>query len=153
MIFLVRHAKAGHRDPAVEDDSLRPLTKGGWAQATAMVEPLTRAGAGSVLLSSPYLRCMQSLEPLGAHLGLKVQGDDRLIEGEPFEPVLDLLRETPDGSVLCSHGDLIPDVVAALERRNCTITTVANWKKGAIWLLERTSTLAIVSAGAWPPFA
>ena len=46
-IYLVRHAKAGHRERWTDDDELRPLTKKGVQQAEALVElfrdqPFTR---------------------------------------------------------------------------------------------------------------
>src|SRR5262249_37502913 len=147
----VRHAKAGHRDPSVVDDRPRPLTPGGWRQAKALVERLVDAGAAGPLLSSSYLRCIQTLEPLGEHLGQSVVIDDRLAEGNSFTPMLDLMHDPPDGSVLCSHGDMIPDVMAALERRRCEITTEPNWKKGSVWLLTRDRRGRFVSAAAWPP--
>ena len=151
MIFLVRHAKAGHRDPAVDDDRPRPLTPGGWEQSKALIDPLIAAGAGAPLLSSPYIRCVQTLEPLAERLGATVIADERLAEDMPFKPLLELMQETADGSVLCSHGDMIPDVMAALERRGCAITTEPNWKKGAVWVLERNKKGRFVSAAAWPP--
>jgi 8-oxo-dGTP diphosphatase len=150
MIFLVRHAKAGHRDPTVPDDTQRPLTPNGWNQAKALIEPLVEAGATDHLLSSPYVRCMQTLEPLAIRLDTNVIADDRLAEEQPLAPLLDLLVEVPEGSVLCSHGDMIPDVIAALQRRRCTIATEPNWKKGAVWALTRKNG-AFVSASAWPP--
>src|SRR3954447_12635289 len=150
MIFLVRHAKAGHRNPAVPDDTQRPLTPNGWNQAKALVEPLVEAGATANLLSSPYVRCMQTLEPLAVRLDTDVIGDERLAEEQPFAAMLDLMFEVADGSVLCSHGDRIPDVIAALQRRRCTIATEPNWKKGAVWALTRKKG-AFVTASAWPP--
>ena len=150
MIFLVRHAKAGPRDRSVVDDRPRPLTPPGWEQAKALVDPLIEAGANPPLLSSPYIRCVQTLEPLAERLGTTVQGDERLAEGRPFESMLELMQETADGSVLCSHGDMIPDVMAALERRGCVITTEPNWKKGAVWVLERNRKGVFVTAAAWP---
>jgi phosphohistidine phosphatase SixA len=153
MIFLVRHAKAGHRDPASSDaeDALRPLTNGGWAQAKALVDLLLDASAGPPLLSSPYVRCMQTLTPLAERLGVDIGADDRLIDGAPFEPVLGVLSSVPEGAVLCSHGEPLTDVIKALIRRGCRLTTEPNWKKGAVWAIERASDGELISAAAWPP--
>lgn len=149
-LHLVRHAKAGSRSNWEGDDHLRPLSAKGWKQAEALADALAMR-APSVLLSSPYLRCIQTLEPLGARCDLDVMPDDRLAEGAPFEPVLELLAAVPDGAVLCSHGDLIPDTMAALERRGCRFLTAADWRKATVWCLERTATGEIVTAEVWPP--
>lgn len=151
MIFLVRHAKAGDRLRDPREDRKRPLSKPGWLQAEALAESLLAAGAIGPLLSSPFVRCRQTLEPLGKRLGQDVGKDASLAEAQPFEPMLELLQRTPDGSVLCSHGDMIPDMIAGLQRRGCAITSEPQWKKGAVWVLERAADTTFVSAQAWPP--
>lgn len=149
-LYLVRHAKAGSRSTWEGDDRERPLSAKGWKQAEALADALA-ARAPSALLSSPYLRCVQTLEPLAERCDLAVVRDDRLAEGGAFEPVLDLLVEVPDGAVLCSHGDLVPDTMAALERRGCRFLTAPDWRKATVWCLERTATGEVVSAEVWPP--
>jgi 8-oxo-dGTP diphosphatase len=145
-LFLVRHAKAGSRSKWAGDDELRPLTKAGWAQAEALAEWL-EAEIGVVvsepdglrprLVSSPYVRCVETLEPLGKRLGTTVECDDRLAEGGWFDEALTLLDELSDRSVVCSHGDVIPDLIAGLERRGMGITGQIDWRKGSTWVVER----------------
>lgn len=152
-LYLVRHAKAGDRSRWNGDDVLRPLSGKGRRQAVSLCErllPLVAPRPGAVLLSSTYLRCLQTLEPLAARLHSEVGSDDRLTEGAGFEGVLDLIATAPDGSVMCSHGDIIPDVITALERRRTRIESEPDWRKGSVWVLERTSG-HIESASVWPP--
>lgn len=149
VIYLVRHAKAGERRVWDGDDETRPLSKFGWKQSEAIAKRLAARGATS-LYSSPYVRCMQTLEPLGKRLGVDVQADRRLYEGEPFEPVLELLSEVPTGSVLCSHGDIVPDVIQALARRGMEVETAPDWRKGTIWVLKRKGD-RITKGKVWPP--
>jgi 8-oxo-dGTP diphosphatase len=149
VVYIVRHAKAGSRERWDGDDVERPLTKNGLAQAAALSARL-EGSATPTLLSSPYVRCVQTLEPLAVALGGKVVADDRLTEGAPFEPALELVLSTPSGSVLCSHGDLIPDVIGALHRRGAHITTDADWRKCSVWVLQRERH-KIASMAAWPP--
>jgi 8-oxo-dGTP diphosphatase len=151
MLFLVRHAKAGDRLNNSKQDFVRALTRNGWHQAEALVDSLIAAGANGPLLASPFTRCLQTLEPLAARLGVGVTADDRLREGRPFRPVVELLAELPDGAVLSSHGDVIPDVMTALERRGCTIVGEPQWKKASVWLLHRNDDGEITTASAWPP--
>jgi 8-oxo-dGTP diphosphatase len=151
-LFVVRHAKAGSRhDWAGDDDAERPLTKSGRRQADALAERLAGAGIGG-LWSSPYVRCMQTLAPLAARLGMDVVADDRLAEGAPFEPVLSMLAQVPDGAVLCGHGDLIPELIAALDRRGTTLLARPDWRKAALWVLdEPDATGHVATATVEPP--
>ncbi len=136
-LYIVRHAKAENRSAWTDDDAVRPLTAEGVAQAEAIAEVLAPAAAGP-LLSSPYLRCLQTLAPLADRLGLSVLPDERLSEGAPFEPALDLLGDVPDGAVLCSHGDLIPDLLDALVRRGMSANGLpTGLKKAAMVVVHR----------------
>src|SRR5688500_7339105 len=97
-VYVVRHAKAGSRDRWEGDDIERPLSKNGRAQAEALCRRLRKV-VTPTLVSSPYLRCIQTLEPLAEALDTKVVTDERLTEGAPFEPVIELVQTTPAGSV------------------------------------------------------
>ncbi len=149
VLYLVRHAKAGSRSSYEGPDHLRPLTKAGRLQAEAIADRLADAGVSRVL-SSPYVRCMQTVEPLAARLGLLVEPLTMLAEGSPFGPVLDLLTDAADGTVLCTHGDVLPDVLDALARRGTALVGAGNLSKGVTWVLERRDG-AIRSASAVPP--
>jgi 8-oxo-dGTP diphosphatase len=105
-------------------------------QAAALVTTLASTKV-SRILSSPYARCRQTLTPLAEATGLPLESKPELSEGAPFEPVLQLLEELPDGAVLCSHGDLIPDVMQALMRRGLVVHGDEHWTKGSVWVLER----------------
>ena len=154
-LFLVRHAKAGKRskwleDPANDnDDRKRPLDDKGILQAATLADRLTDF-APTLLLSSPFMRCIQTLEPLGSNISVIVTPDERLAEDNPFEPILELLESCPDNAVLCSHGDMIPIVTDALERRGMVVTGMRDSRKASVWVLERQKGI-IVRGHAWPP--
>lgn len=150
MLYLVRHAKAGSRSEWVGDDRDRPLTAAGQRQAVALATRLAPLTHGA-LVSSPYVRCMQTIEPLAASLGNTVLGDERLAEDTGFVGALALLGELPDGSVLCSHGDVIPDTIGALERRGCVFAGTPDWRKASVWILHRDAQGTITRAACWPP--
>ena len=150
MLYFVRHAKAGGRQEWRGDDRLRPLSKEGRRQADSLARRLARLTTGE-LLSSPYLRCVQTVEPLASVLRQPIREDDRLAEEASFEGALALLAELPDGSTLCSHGDVIPETIQALQRRGCLIVGEPNWQKAAIWVLTRDEGGQVVEATAWPP--
>lgn len=147
---MVRHAKAGSRSGWQEDERQRPLTAPGWDQARALAARLHPLAVGT-LVSSPYLRCVQSLAPLADMLATEVTTDERLAEGNDAREVLGLLAELADGSVLCSHGDVIPEALDALVRRGCLVAGEPQWGKGSVWVLHRQASGAITRAAAWPP--
>lgn len=149
-VYLVRHAKAGSRDNWEGDDTLRPLSNAGRRQAELLADrfaaiPTTR------LLSSPYVRCVETLQPTAARLGGEVEEIGELTEGEPWEPALDLIGRVAAGTVLCSHGDLIPALIAALERRGAEVRTPPDWRKATVWTLERNGDRVVAMSVAAPP--
>jgi phosphohistidine phosphatase SixA len=100
-VILLRHARAGKRDEWEGDDRLRPLDKRGRAQAAALVDELRALGVRRAV-SSPYVRCVQTVEPLG----LPVELDERLAEGASRADALALLSSLDD-AVACTHGDIV----------------------------------------------
>jgi 8-oxo-dGTP diphosphatase len=150
MLYLVRHAKAGSRHNFTGNDRLRPLSANGRRQAEALAPRLVDGGV-TTLISSPYLRCVETLQPTAEAIDAAVSTDDRLSEGRGYPDVLDLLKAVPDGTALCSHGDVIPETMEALQRRGCTFTSVPEWRKGSVWVLTRSPDGEIIAAHAWPP--
>ncbi len=158
VIYVVRHAKAGSRNAWAADDHPRPLTSAGVAQAMALADVLAPLIGDGRLISSPFTRCVQTLQPLAGVLAatrsVVIEADERLGESMPFGPVLDLLVDIPAGSVLCSHGDVIPDLIAALDRRDVDIVGTPRWEKCSTWVLQRSvsdSTQSVTRAWSWPP--
>lgn len=150
VLYLVRHAKAGSRHDWFGDDSARPLTNAGQRQAQALAERLAWLATGS-LVSSPYVRCRQTLGPLAERLGSTVRTDERLAEEQGFVGAVQLLGELPHGSVLCSHGDVIPETMQALQRRGCHILGEPDWRKASTWVIQRDDHDAFVEAEVWAP--
>jgi 8-oxo-dGTP diphosphatase len=149
MLFVVRHAKAGSRRDFDGDDRMRPLTAAGYRQARALAPRLTAAGATS-FLSSPFLRCIETLQPAATVVGADVGIDGRLGEGRSSFDVIEMMADLPDGCALCSHGDVIPETIAALERRGCAITSAPDWRKGSVWVVSREGG-ELTTAHVWPP--
>jgi 8-oxo-dGTP diphosphatase len=136
-IYLLRHAKAKDRENRTELDHLRPLTKAGWRQVEALIDlyanqELTR------LLSSPYVRCVQSLEPLAKARGLPVETADGLAEGAPVEATFELIcAVATDGPApLCTHGDIVQHVLEDLQRRGVPLDGPFELRKCSTWVLE-----------------
>jgi broad specificity phosphatase PhoE len=141
---LVRHGHAGSRRRWDGPDDLRPLSKRGWRQAKKLVPVLGDKPIERVL-SSPYARCVQSVEPLAEALGLEVGTVDELAEGTNDRPVdLDgataLLRGLAGTtSVLCSHGDVLLALLHTLAKQDAPEGLPGKdppCAKGSVWELE-----------------
>ncbi len=135
-IYLVRHAKAGSRAAWGADDSTRPLVGEGIEQAKVIASRLAPLHPVR-LVSSPYLRCRQTLEPLGETLSLRVESVEALREGTDTDTVLAFLASLADGTVACSHGDVIPAVLKRLEWHGLDIVDWPDTRKGSVCRLER----------------
>ena len=135
--YLVRHAKAGARERWPGPDQLRPLTGAGERQAERLHRALSAEGVGGAreLRTSPYVRCRQTLEPLAAALRLPLVDDPRLAEGGSAGDVLALLAGGVT-MVLCSHGDVIYEVLSVLEGMGLLGGTEARMEKGSTWVLR-----------------
>jgi phosphohistidine phosphatase SixA len=107
-LLLVRHADAGDRRSWSDDDAKRPLDDRGRRQAEALVGRLEGREVTRIL-SSPYLRCTQTVEPLALARRLPVEHRRELAEGAPRADVLALVRELrqDESAVLCTHGDIV----------------------------------------------
>ena len=122
-IHLIRHAHAGSRSAWDKADHKRPLSPRGEGQAQAIAAALADEPIDE-LWTSPSLRCRQTLVPLADKLGLEVQVVDVFDEGNDGPPALDaLLAAAAEGRTIavCSHGDVIPAVVATATRRGADL--------------------------------
>src|SRR5690349_6858491 len=148
-LFLVRHAKAGSRSGWVGPDEARPLSKGGREQAEGLKRELAERPVRRIL-SSPYVRCVETVQPLAVKLGLVVEETEALAEGAHYAPAVESLASLPDDSVLCSHGDIIPAVIDALQRRGMSLVGEPDYRKGATWVIERDGD-ELMRASTLPP--
>jgi broad specificity phosphatase PhoE len=142
-LYLVRHAKAGSRSSWEGPDEERPLSKAGRRQAVALAKLLHDEPIGRTV-SSPYVRCRETLEPLAAELGLLVQDADGLTEGTPLSEALRLLDKMTDKpTVLCTHGDVIGDLLHQFESQHVRLDagddaapSELRFPKGSTWVLD-----------------
>src|SRR5436189_6363342 len=111
MLYVVRHAEAGSRSQWTDSDWLRPLSRKGREQARAMLEQF-HAARFTRVVSSPYVRCMETVLPVASHHMVAVEPHDALTEGAPLESTLVLLKELSSaGAIVCSHGDVIGNLL------------------------------------------
>jgi len=131
--YVVRHTDAGKRGAVA--DELRPLSRRGRAQAEWIAEMLADAGV-TRLLSSPYVRCIETLEPLAAHLDLDIEVRDDLGEGNGPSPALALVTRADTPIAICTHGDVVGELIDELDRRDVPRDD-DRIAKGSTWVLTR----------------
>ena len=120
-LLLVRHAWAGDRDEWDGDDHERPLDERGRRQAEGLVERLQPYPIEAIL-SSPALRCVETVEPLAQSRGLELELRPELGEERQAAEGVALVHSLAGRDVVvCGHG--------GLER---ALPTAPKWKKGAV---------------------
>ena len=137
-LYLVRHASALDRSRWDLDDLERPLDERGVRQAGA----ITGHFAGHALRgvwSSSARRCIDTVTGTAAAHDMAVEIRAELTEGASPNALLELLRSeapTEGDLVMCSHGDLIPEVLNRLLREGMSVLGARGCEKGSVWELE-----------------
>jgi 8-oxo-dGTP diphosphatase len=118
------------------DDRLRPLTRSGERQAEALADLLKNEPIDQIL-SSGYLRCLQTIEPLAARRKLPVEPVKDLEEGAGGESVIRLVEKFKGRNiVLCTHGDVVEELLEHLIAQGLVQRARAKMEKGSTWVLE-----------------
>lgn len=140
-ILLVRHGSAGSRSDWSGDDSRRPLDETGVAQAEGLVWVLTRFDVREII-SAPPLRCVQTVEPLGAAVGLTIREEPAVSEDRYYGREKEAARlvrgagSEGTGTVICSQGGVIPDLMGRLAGQDgVALSEPVTAKKGSAWSL------------------
>lgn len=131
-LILVRHA---HRDKGLGDDN--GLSERGQRQAKricARVESHLKEDSGDAsiaVFSSPKRRCIETVAPLAQKLNIQVETMKLLDEGSRLEERVEeffkwWIREAPQVTIACSHGDWIPCCILRMTGARVDL------KKGAI---------------------
>ena len=139
-VLVVRHATAGSKSRYSGDDRKRPLDKHGRAQAESLVDLLTAFGAGE-LFAADRVRCHQTLGPLAEELGVPVITETALTaEAYADKPkrarqrVLEIAGTTSH-PVICTQGEVIPDLIAWWCERDGVRPDKSRNRKGSTWVL------------------
>ena len=124
-MILVRHASAGDSAAWQDDDRLRPLDEKGRRQADDLVG-LLAAFPIDEILTSPAVRCVQTVAPLADARGLQPSLRDELGEAGIWTAGPALVQALAGRDVVvCGHGGL----EAALE-------DPPKWHKGEVFVVD-----------------
>ena len=138
-LVFIRHAKAGSSDHFDGEDFYRPLSKPGGRQALDIADLAELKGTDSIV-SSPFIRCIQTVEPLSEKLGIPIDTDpilgDATTSGNLEIWLGQAASDVSQCKVVCSHGDVIPVLVGLLFDRLPGIEYPALCSKGSQWYFD-----------------
>ena len=152
-LVIMRHASAGDKHDWDGDDLLRPLDREGQAGALALV-PLLACFDPVRIVSSPAVRCTETVAPYAAHVGAPIEVDHALTVPDrapaartsPDHPVTDVARLLADGvpTLVCAHRENIPQLLGgACEHLGAKAPSDPSLPKAGFWVLQAgESTLA-----------
>ncbi|PRX65350.1 8-oxo-dGTP diphosphatase [Nonomuraea fuscirosea] len=130
-LILVRHGTAGSRSEWQDEDALRPLDADGLSQAATLATALP-AYRPETLLSSPSLRCVQTLLPYANAIETPLMTDPLLSEeNQDPQATPALVGSLAGPAAVCSHGKVLPAVIETLTG------TEVHLRKGAFAVLHR----------------
>jgi 8-oxo-dGTP diphosphatase len=126
-LILLRHALAGRKLGDPLRDHVRPLDRLGLATASAVPDTVLAHARPHRIVSSPLVRCIETVRPLAAMLDLDVEAHDALRVGADRPERDELLWTVPEHTVLCTHGEVIEQVFDG--QVDC--------EKGGFWVVRR----------------
>jgi broad specificity phosphatase PhoE len=134
--YVVRHAKAGSRSHWTEDDRLRPLSKKGFKQAEVLASALEPFPI-SAIFSSPFLRCVQTVEPLARVRKLPLKETPALAEGHGLSGAMQFIGDSNlDHAVLSTHGDIVWELIEELVKVHVVRPGTGGFDKGSTWVVD-----------------
>jgi phosphohistidine phosphatase SixA len=125
-VLLLRHASAGQRLSSPGVDRFRRLDDAGRVVARQLVWALAHREITRIV-SSPLARCIESVVPIAESRGLVVETRWELAPDVTMEDVVTLLADLPDTSLVCTHREVIEQLLG--RDSEC--------EKGGAWLVER----------------
>ncbi|PCN46527.1 DNA mismatch repair protein MutT [Curtobacterium sp. 'Ferrero'] len=118
-LIALRHAKTVPGSDWDGPDATRPLLPVGRSQAKAVVSPVAAFGPKKIV-SSTAARCLATVEPLSARTKVGVQATPDISQDahdRGAANVKGVVRRRLDkekSTVLCSHGPVLPDIIARI---------------------------------------
>lgn len=91
----------------------------------------------SRILTSPAVRCAQTVEPLSQRRAVPIELVDALRVDAPIGSLLELMTDPGlETAVLCGHGEQIGGLVRQLADGGLVGDASLRWAKGSTWVLD-----------------
>jgi 8-oxo-dGTP diphosphatase len=143
--IILRHGSAGDKREWQGDDVLRPLDERGQAEAEALVELLGVFGPVR-LISSATTRCVATVLPYALATGTRMETEPAFTVGvnavgmpSPADAKTVLLSLVSDRkpTVVCTHGEVVSDLIAGLCAKFGEKTPdTPHLRKGGFWVVH-----------------
>lgn len=115
-VYLVRHARAEKEHP--RGDAGRRLTSDGREAFALLVNELQGALPLTRIVSSPFVRALETARVLSAVTGAPIEEDDALASGRSDgKDVLELAHAAGDGVALVGHNPELQEAIARASGR------------------------------------
>ena len=143
-LTIVRHGRALDAQSWTDDDLLRPLDPHGVRAADDLAE-LIAVHKVRRIVTSPAVRCRQSVQPLASRLGVNIEEWDELGPDGAGATIVTECFANPefDDAVLCTHGEVmapltrLEDLRSVFRRRHLSRDRLLT--KGSAWRLRITN--------------
>lgn len=140
-IVVVRHGQAEPKKGWTGRDDDRPLVGRGRRQAD-LLDKVVGGDRPSRVISSPALRCVQTVQPLADRHGVAVEVDDAL-GTDAGQAATDLCHQlissgtADDNILLCTHREVLVDLMPRLSKDfRRKLGHRPPGAKGGAWLLR-----------------
>jgi 8-oxo-dGTP diphosphatase len=134
--YLIRHADAGDKHHWAGPDDARPLSLPGQLEAHGLLGrlrdyPITR------ILTSPAVRCQHTVAPLSQRRAVPIEVAEDLAVDAPAARLGALVADlTLQTAVLCTHGEVISQLMRQLAAGGVPLSGPLGWDKGSTWVLD-----------------
>jgi 8-oxo-(d)GTP phosphatase len=124
-LLVLRHASAGHSEAWAGDDADRPLDERGRRQAEELIDQLAPYAIKRIV-SSPFVRCVETVVPLARTRGLEVETSDDLAEGANPARVRRLLHDLGGEALVCAHRPELEPLYGKVKKGGTVIVEFAD---------------------------
>jgi len=136
-IIALRHGKATPPGDWSGPDATRPLLPRGETQALS-IAPGIAAFRPTTLISSTAVRCTTTLDPTARVTGLPINQTDEISQdaytsrGAAVTALVEAQLTSHVSMVLCSHGPVLPQIIAAVVRATGSADSAHLQRAGAL---------------------
>ncbi|QDB80391.1 NUDIX domain-containing protein [Georgenia sp. 311] len=152
-LLITRHARARKRTAWKGGESTRPLTSVGEAQARGLV-PLFSAYGVDRVLSSPWRRCVDTVAPYAAAIGVEIEMHPEITEDahkakpkKARQLIREESRQRAPGVAICTHRPVLPTMMDEVAV-NTPYRIMKQVPEADPWL--KTSEMLVVHVGRRP---
>jgi len=143
-LIILRHTKALDRGDWDTDDSQRPLSDLGWAQAQKLISRMAPYVIDEIY-TSDYLRCLQTVAPLADARRIVPVAvpnlNEATFEMDPQRSITfaNALKQDQKNILVCSHNPIIPTMLRGILNTKLKNRDLIKLEPGDAWIIHRVN--------------